>query len=693
MENLYSNKTIQTDNVTNIDILDRKRFAKEIAANILQHFKTTSESLVIGIHGAWGSGKSTLLDFIKKEIEQSKASISVSNTPQEKKWYRKTSKTVTKENLFILEFNPWMFSGKEQLHWMFLNEFAIKVQNKKHKLRSKIEAFAKGIHWLDNINNLGAATRNSILKFSEISVDKLKRETNEVLIKENIYTIIIIDDIDRLAPAEILEIFQLIKLNANFSNTLFLISFDKMIVSSSINSEFKLDGEKYLEKIIQVDYSLPSILPEEIESMFFKRLEIFLDENKIQFDLTSLNAPWLIDGLKHYFHNIRDLNRYFNSISFRLPTIYEEINIHDFLIIEAIRLFDFNAYEIIKNNFKEARQFGDQSHFRNKLNEIQPGKTFELFKYLFEKGQSYSTLKENKYRISDSEFFDRYFSLSISKKDMREEEFRNFILHPPTRFELLNTIISEGKIEFLLRRLTTISVKNENSDIISTIPPLISVWANHHIAFMDHWRNVWDAIKSIILMSGNAIEGYRKLIQEVTLSTSDFSPARFVFNWLLIQNINKEDEKTIDHELVSFTDLLLSRKEAIQRSWFSMLENHQMNFFNGNGYGILYQRIFLPSFAKYHTEKYHENFRHIIKDDQKVFMILDMLVFRDSKTKKPFGVDTRHINTILPQKLKDEFDIRMRTINLKVLSLEDAATVETYLEYVKENKSKSQKEK
>src|ERR1044071_610189 len=107
---------ISTDQSAQTDTLDRKRFAQEIGSNLVNHFKSSHESLVLGIHGPWGSGKSTLLGFIKDAIVAEQA---LANTPR----------------VLVMDFNPWMFSGKEQLHRSFLTELAAKIESKSYAIR------------------------------------------------------------------------------------------------------------------------------------------------------------------------------------------------------------------------------------------------------------------------------------------------------------------------------------------------------------------------------------------------------------------------------------------------------------------------------------------------------------------------------------------------------------------------------
>lgn len=661
---------LSTDTISKTDELGRKKFGSEIAKNILQYIKSNNESLVIGLHGSWGSGKSTLLNFIKENL---KTDITFANARESekkesiaKRLFRGTPGS-PKKKLFILEFNPWMFSGKEQLHRVFLNEFALKVKSKKHSLRTKIELFSKRLQWVGDVHGIGAAAHKGISGFSEISIEKLKDETNKILRDEDIHVVVMIDDVDRLAPTEMLEVFQLVRLNANFNNTLFLISFDKKIVSQSIFNQFNFDGENYLEKIIQVDYSLPSIPSEQMESMFFNRLmNLFKDENRI--DISSLTASWLIHGLRFYFNNIRDLNRYFNSVSFRLPAIQNDVNIHDFLLIEAIRLFDFKSYEIIRENYKESLQHGPGSSFTEKLNGLTALGTRQLYEYLFDplKAKSFSL---NDFRVYETDFFDRYFTLVISKKDIREEEFNSFILHPPSRLNQLITIIRSNKIDFLLRRIIAKADSLNKNDSLTIISPLLTAWGDFQEGFSVHWRTVWGALKAIAKTAPDANVGYQKVLDEILVASSNFSPARFTFLWLVLENIYKEDERNIDPDLAQHYEFFKANQERIERHFIHLLEIQRGTFLFDTPYNDLYQRIFLLSYSRLSSNKYEEYLKQMILiEDSRILSILDKVMYRDVSSGKIIGINIPYIQRLIPGNLRNEISMKLKTINPNSLS-------------------------
>jgi len=642
---------IKSDSIAEKDTLNRNQFSLEIVKNTLEYLDNNSESLVIGINGSWGSGKSTLLHFIKVDLTHLK-----------------------KNKYHIFEFNPWIFSGKEELHTIFLNQLSIAIGSSKQKLRNKIRKIADSFRWLEDVNGITKSASSLSKKLHDVSILDQKNEINELLKAEGIKTLILIDDIDRLTPKEIMEIFQLIRLNANFSNTVFIICFDKAVVKNAIANEFKLDGEKYLEKIIQVDYTLPSILPEDLETLFFQNINELSRKHEIDFDQRTLNEAWIIKGLRNQFNNVRDINRYFNAIQFRLLSFHKNVNAVDFLIIEAIRLFDYDSYELIRSSYKEVMKFGEKSKQNDSLIKLSESPIGDLYKFIFG-GKNNSIKKNQTYRISDLEFFDRYFSLDISKKDMREEDLQYFLTQKNSESKHLANLIETEKIQFLLRRLSVRGSYPPDVDKEKILSSLISVWTGRSNEFVTNWRLLWDALKTIIALYEDGITGCHAFIDEITKSDTEFSPARFLLKWLLLENL----EKGKDKDMTDLQPVIESRKQQLVERLVADIRNFSNQFLYSNLYDQFYDRIFLLSFAKYIPELYKENLTILFQNPQNLFKILNILVLRDSRTTYPFGLDFEYSSLLLPSNIKDEFESKLRAINLKTLPKNDAETIRLYL--------------
>jgi predicted KAP-like P-loop ATPase len=94
------------------------------------------------------------------------------------------------------------------------------------------------------------------------------------------------DDIERLTPQQAKTIFQIVKSNANFSNTVFFLVFEKDILLKNLLPE-NISWE-YLHKIIQVYFDIPEVSSNKVQQYLYKGLdEILNQELPISYDFDS----------------------------------------------------------------------------------------------------------------------------------------------------------------------------------------------------------------------------------------------------------------------------------------------------------------------------------------------------------------------------------------------------------------------
>jgi hypothetical protein len=97
----------------------------------------------------------------------------------------------------------------------------------------------------------------------------------------------------------------------------------------------------------------------------------------------------------------------------------------------------------------------------------------------------------------------------------------------------------------------------------------------------------------------------------------------------------------------------------------------------------LYQLIFFPAFARYHPEQYLAHLRPLLNDDQRAFRILRMLVFVDTSTKEPVGLNIQKLNQLVPDSFGGEMIRILDKIKPKSLIKSDARIVEVLLKYLR----------
>lgn len=456
----------------NNDKLGRVNFAYEIAWGLVNSFKDNNESIVIGLSGNWGSGKSTLINFIIGEIE-------------------KISKEQEQE-IIVLRFNPWMFTGQKELQNIFLKELLTKFKSNQAKLKNvseKLKDFLGYLTWLKYVHAGAGEAVKDVKEFldginKEKDIAELKQDIDKLLIESKVKLYITIDDIDRLTPSEITDIFQLVKLNGNFANTIFLLAYDQKVVTQALTRQFGENGNKYIDKIVQVDYTIPNISQETIKRIFGDTLiGLFPDSNLkklLEDEISSIKNQSFVK----YFTSLRDVYRFTNSLRLRLSSVYADLNLFDFLNIEALRIFNYDAYNYIINN-KEDLVAAKKDDFQNSIG-IQPVErktkidstefdklTKKILKELFDlRDWGFNQILDEEKLIKDrraanKHFFDRYFNLQLGDFDIPEQIFEKFINDSTIeeKEKIIHQIVAKKNLAKFLRWVELKSIDIEASKI------------------------------------------------------------------------------------------------------------------------------------------------------------------------------------------------------------------------------------
>lgn len=181
-------------------------------------------------------------------------------------------------------------------------------------------------------------------KMKEADLDGTKKALNDILLKMQRKIIVVIDDIDRLNNNEIRQIFQLVKSLGDFSNTVYLLAFDKQVVINALTKVQEGPGADYLEKVVQVPFEIPLISQQDVERFLFNQLDALIkDIPEARWDQTYWGNIYH-SGLRHFFKNIRDVTRYINSLRFSLEMVKDVVNPIDFLAVTGLQVFMPDIY-------------------------------------------------------------------------------------------------------------------------------------------------------------------------------------------------------------------------------------------------------------------------------------------------------------------------------------------------------------
>jgi predicted KAP-like P-loop ATPase len=410
------------------DLFGHAPFAESLANSICRY--PGNDGLVLALYGPWGSGKSTVLSYVRHFLEQ---------RPET-------------EQPVIVTFNPWWFSGQENLARAFLGQLQAVLPAKSEKFKKLgdlLGDFAEGVGGLIDLSGMTGGAGSKIGKLIGLvtkrkpkDVPALKSEISKILGEAEKRILVVIDDIDRLTPEETRQLFTVIKALADFPNVVYLLAFDREVAAQAIEQQSGMPGERYLEKIIQVPFELPPVDRVALRAALFKRLdEVLGDTSDGLFD-QSYWTNVFHDGIDPLIQVPRDVVRFTNTLSVTYPAVRGEVNPVDFIALEALRVFLPGLYDVIRTNqdkfsghSRDGRYDGDQEaraafheQWVQALPEQLRSSTRDLLERIFPKigqmgyGADWLTQWRRSLRACHPDVFPTYFRMTVPPGAVRRSE-------------------------------------------------------------------------------------------------------------------------------------------------------------------------------------------------------------------------------------------------------------------------------
>lgn len=317
------------------DLLGRAPFSFQLAKAITNYKENSG--LVIGIYGSWGTGKTSIINMIENEI---------SNFEDDK-------------TIFI-RFSPWNYSDKDSLIRLFFESLKIKLNIQRNKkINNAIDNYLEALDILTifpffNTNLVGIFKKiiKSIRNNNEISdLETNKRSLEKHLVETNKKIIVVIDDLDRLTNIQIREIFQLVKQVADFPNLIYILSMDRDVVARALTEVQNIDGNDYLEKIVQIPFEIPKIGKDKLQNILNNKIENIINSSNEKIDI-NINywSKVYFKCIEPYINTIRDVNRVINTFQFRFPVLIQETCFEDLFAITVLEVLEPKLYKWIREN-------------------------------------------------------------------------------------------------------------------------------------------------------------------------------------------------------------------------------------------------------------------------------------------------------------------------------------------------------
>ncbi len=303
------------------DALGRSHSARLFARQVVS--VDASDGAVVGVLGSWGSGKTSFINLARIELDAA--------------------------GIPALDFNPWMFSGTEQLMDSFFNELTTQLRLRPGfaeiareiaeygEIFSGVEALLPIGPW---IGVLGALMKvgSKIFGAKKVGMAEHRARLEKALLKLNRPIVVVLDDIDRLSSSELRDIFKLIRLIANFPNVIYIVAFDRKRVEIALKED-GVTGRDYLEKILQLSLDLPAVPPAVLQRQTLAAVDNALSGQKLEPFNAGLWPDVFIEIVQPLIRNMRDVRKYASAVKGAVVALEGQIELADVMALEAIRLF------------------------------------------------------------------------------------------------------------------------------------------------------------------------------------------------------------------------------------------------------------------------------------------------------------------------------------------------------------------
>jgi KAP family P-loop domain len=293
----------------------------------------------IGIFGGWGSGKTTLMDAIRAALVE--------------------------DSLVSVAFNAWRFEREPQILVPLLDTIRSALvawsESRDRNTREKIRSIANRIGRVVRALATGLSAEVGLPGAAKVSYDvgtaldalsapgepesaqslyvaafqELERAFAEFRTGGVRRVVVFVDDLDRCLPSNALDLLESMKLFFDLPGFVFVVGLDEDVVQRAIRAKFaELDrdlptrdeqeliatsltsqrlGREYIKKIFQVPYSLPAMMPQQLDDLLeamYKEAGLRADQLS---DLRKRVRPYLECVAIQRRVNPREVKRFINA--------------------------------------------------------------------------------------------------------------------------------------------------------------------------------------------------------------------------------------------------------------------------------------------------------------------------------------------------------------------------------------------
>lgn len=336
--------------------------AEKLAPRIVEASK--GDGMVIGLEGRWGSGKTSLVNFLRSELEKAEA-----------------------EKIHTITVAPWLNGDAGSLVNSVLEPIAevlhrienenaapgeqaqAQVAQNVNQLRELISSYGSqtarklapiatlagyvvpGMQAAGDVLEV-AANAMEIATESQPTPTELKSKIVRRIRALDVGFVVILDDLDRLEPAQAVEVVRLVRSVADFPKVAYLMCYDRGVLADALSEGLKVkDGDLFLQKIVQLTFAIPLPEPFDLRTQFRKgALELYNDVHGV--DLKGDALDDLRNGVDREGQSLttpREVKLALNGIRFTYPSVKDDVYFPDFCRLHLLKTTQFKFYKWLED--------------------------------------------------------------------------------------------------------------------------------------------------------------------------------------------------------------------------------------------------------------------------------------------------------------------------------------------------------
>ena len=329
---LRIDRPLQAGNALDADALGRRSFASRVT-QVLERVSPEA-GLVVSVEGAWGCGKTSLLAMVEDLLSSEKDD----------------------QRLVVVHFNPWLIGDRDSLLRQFLASIAKAVKLTDHakagkRVAKELKTYAKAFDVLKLIpgaepwasivksvvESVGDASE-AVFDYKTPDIEARKQDLEQALRTFPRRIVVLIDDLDRLYPAEVYEMVRIIKAVGDLPNVGYVLAWDEKFVSAALEKLHVPYAAAYLDKVVQVRLPVPPLSFAQRVGQMNQGLARLPSEARERYFPNSDERHSLVfhRGLSELMEHPRDVVRLFDVVMSIEPDLRGELHLADLTGLAAL---------------------------------------------------------------------------------------------------------------------------------------------------------------------------------------------------------------------------------------------------------------------------------------------------------------------------------------------------------------------